>query len=80
MDGLTEMEIKIFREYLKEEWGEINDFFRNNNEDWTTDDFRVMEWQLKDSILLDIHGGPGDNEDGAIFLNGKMYVPMRIKI
>jgi hypothetical protein len=70
MNELSETEIDLFRKYLEEEWDVVEDFF--GDDDWSSDDLRVMEWQWKDKTLLDINGWPGDNENGAIFMDGKI--------
>lgn len=42
MKDLTESEVKLFQQYLEEDWGVVEDFFKGD--DWRTDDFRVMYW------------------------------------
>ena len=70
MKDLTESEVKLFQQYLPKDCGPVDNFFEGN--DWTTYHFQVIYWEWRGQTLIDMNGWPGDNEDGAIFLNGKV--------
>lgn len=70
MKDLTFEEIALVKIYLK--LNNIKNLF--NDEDWPTKEIVVREWRWRDVILIDIFGYPGDNEDGAIFLDNKHVI------
>lgn len=74
MNQLTKDEVDLIKKYLLKIMDlEANDFF-SDDDDWLTDDIRIIYWQWQDKVLMDMVGFPGDNEDGCVFLNGEIII------
>lgn len=77
MEDLTDEEVRLWKIYLKYDIGDVPDAFTDLFDIGEYDDLgqveiRVMYWRWNDQTLVDINAWPGDNESGAIFIDGVM--------
>lgn len=59
------------RNHLEYEVTSSTEFFDGSNEDFSTDELRIMRWTWNGHQLLDMNSYPGDNECGTVAFDGQ---------